>query len=315
MTISGSTNFESTDQQIVKDAMILLNAIGADQAVSGEDFVVANRVLNRMIKTWSADDVHLWKRATGTIFLQKSQALYTISQTSSDHYTDSYVKTTLTIAGAIGDTTLNVASSAGMTAGDYIGIENNNNILQWTTIVNVLGATSVIVAAPLTVIAASGLKVYAYTTKISLPFNVYSAVRRRTIDDIDVPMNYLSYQAYFQLPNKISSATIPVSYNYDRQLTSTLIRVWPMPGDVNNVMNITYAKKIDDFDSVVNTPDFPQEWEEAIVYNLAFRLAPIFGKSGSADIQLIKAIADESLNKAMNFDIETGSLFFQVRNV
>ena len=157
--------------------------------------------------------------------------------------------------------------------------------------------------------ASENNNVYVYTTRLDEPFNVYSAVRESS-DEIDVPMNYLSYEEYFQLPNKTSSST-PVSYNYDRQLGKAVINVWPVPSDVEYLMKITISRKLQDFVSNPNTPDLPQEWHEAIVVNLAVKLAHAFGRTGTQRYQDLRIEAVESLNKVLTFDSEQGSIFMQ----
>lgn len=309
MATSQSTNFTNTKNEIIADAYSILNVYGADEVVSAEDSALASRILNRMTKAWQATGVHLWKKETAIVFLQKDQIEYSLKSTSTDHATLSYVETTLSADEAIAQTTLSVTSSSGMTAADYIGIENEDGELQWSTINNVPDSTSVVIDDPLTTACESSAVVYAYTTKLDEPFNIYSAVRESS-GAIDTPMNYLSYEAYFQLPNKTSSST-PVSYSYDRQLGDGIIRVWPAPDDVEYIMKINISAKVQDFDSAANTPDFPQEWYEALILNLAMKLAPAFGKTTAAQYQFLKQQADNALMEASSFDNEQGSLYFQ----
>ena len=311
MATSGSTNFDSTVQEIIADSYAMINVYGADENPSAEDAALARRVLNRMIKSWAAQELHLWKKSTATIFLQKDQASYTLASTG-DHATLSYTETTLSADEAIGQVTLSVTSSSGMTVGDYIAVENDDNELAWSTITVIPDATSVTINDALTVAASEDAKVYAYTTRLDRPFNVLSAVRESE-SATDVPMNALSYESYFQLPNKTSTG-IPVSYNYDRQKDSAVIRIWPVPANVENLMKITITERIEDVDSVSNTMDFPQEWLEAIVLNLAVRLAPSFGRAGNNNFMEIKAQAAEALNLALGFDNEPGSIYIQPDN-
>lgn len=308
MATSGSTNYSDTFNDIVKDALIELNANGADENVAAEDFVKAKRTLNRMMKIWQANQYNLWKKKTGTIFLQKDQSIYNLSSTG-DHATETYIETTLSADEAIGQTTLSVTSSSDMTVGDYIGVECDDNVLYWATITNIPDSTSVIISTPLTVAASEDNKVYAYTTRLDEPFNVLSA-NREDENQIEVPMTSSSYQDFFELPNKTSSGS-PVQYNYDRQLGTARIKIWPVPQNVSYVMNITYIAKIEDFDSVANTPDFPQEWYEAIVLNLAVKLAASFGKNNLTGFADLRQRAAEALDLVLRFDNESGSLYMQ----
>lgn len=308
MATSGSTDFTSTTNDIIKDAFRKINVVGVDENPSAEDNSFAYRELNRMVKRWQAQGNHLWKKKTGTIFLQKSQREYNLSA-NGDHAAIDYVETTLSADEAIGQVTLSITSSTGMTAGDYIGIETDGNNLFWSTIDSVPDTTSVVIDDALTTAASSGLRVYAYTTRITEPFFVYSAVREDK-SEIDIPMEPLSYEEYFQQPNKTQEGT-PTLYEYDRQLGVGIIRVWLVPQDVEWLLKITYSEKIEDFDSNSNTPDFPQEWEDALVLNLAVKLAPVYGKGNDSNFAILKADADMALQEALEIDNEQGSMFLQ----
>jgi len=308
MTTSGSTDFTSTTNNIIKDAFSKINVVGVDENPSAEDNSFAYRELNRMVKRWQTPDNHLWKKKTGTIFLQKDQSEYNLSATG-NHAAIDYVKTTLSADEAIGQTNLSVTSSAGMTAADYIGIETDDNNLFWSTIASVPDSTSVIINDALTTAASSGLRVYSYTTRISEPYFVYSAVREDR-NEIDIPVDSLSYEEYFQQPNKTQSGT-PTLYEYDRQLGVGVIRVWLVPEDVEWLLKITYSEKIEDFDANSNTPDFPQEWEDAIVLNLAVKLAPTYGKGNGQNFAALLQEANQALTDALGSDTEQSSMFLQ----
>jgi hypothetical protein len=64
------------------------------------------------------------------------------------------------------------------------------------------------------------------------------SVRRRDSDGDDTPMNELSRQEYFDLPNKTSSPSIPVSWYFDPQQALGTLYVWPAP-DTNAASDFT----------------------------------------------------------------------------
>jgi len=134
------------------------------------------------------------------------------------------------------------------------------------------------------------------------------SVRRRE-SGIDTPLTALSREDYFDLPDK-STASIPTSFYYDPQLTQARLYVWPPMATGNSMtLHFTYARQIEDFDAANNNPDFPQEWLEALTYNLAVRLAPVVGVALRADVA---AIAAESLDTARGFDVEPASVMIGV---
>jgi len=309
MATSGSINFTSTLRDIIKDALLELNVCSPDETPHSNDEQFAARTLNRMIKAWQVKSINIWKTKTATIFFQNAQSEYEIYSTSSDHVTEDYVETTVGADEALGQTIITVTSSSGMTVNDYVGIEQDNGYLHWSTISNVTNPTTIVINDALTYASSADNKVYAYTTKLEEPFLIYSMAREAE-SQIDTPMNYLSYEEYFQLPNKVSVGT-PVSYNYDRQLGKALIKLWPIPNDVDYVGKITFAKRIEDFDANNNTPDFPQEWHEALILNLSARMAHAFGKDKGASYMSLKQDAQEALSNMLSFDNEESSIYFQ----
>jgi hypothetical protein len=60
------------------------------------------------------------------------------------------------------------------------------------------------------------------------PLRVLS-VRRYGRHDIEIPLNEMSRQEYFDQPNKTSSPSTPVSWYYDPQSTTGTLYLWPAP--------------------------------------------------------------------------------------
>lgn len=307
MATSGTTTFNSTRNEIIDDALSLINVIGENETASDYDCDKANRCLNRMLKAWENDAIHLWTKTTGIIFLQKEQNTYTLSSTSSDHATAEWWQTDLSADAVSGATSFTVTSTADMTISDYVGIEQDDGSLHWTTIATIPDSTTFTVNTGTTDTASSGNLIWNYTTKLDQPVKVYSAnYRDRT--NRDVPMLEWSYQEYSEQPTKESTGT-PVNYNFDKQRDYSLIRVWPAPLNVDFTMPITFSRKIEDIGIATNNPDIPQEWLECIVFNLAVKLASYYGKNqGDRYVSLVQQAA-AMLQKALDFDNESGSMY------
>jgi len=310
---SGSINFTENRNEIIIDAFSKIRVFAIGETPTTDDVNLASRALNRMVKEWQAKGWHLWKKREATLFLAKGVHEYLLGGTSSDHVTEEYVKTTLTADAASGTDTLTVTSSAGMTAADYIGIVLDDSSLFWTTIKAVLGATSVQTDAVLTGKASKNKYVFAYTTKITRPLLIPNARRYTVITGQEIPLISYSHSQYYDMPTKESQGS-PNIFNYDPQLDSGKLNIWPTPADINYLINFTYAKSIEDFDNITDNPDFPQEWLDALVYNLALNLGPDYGKANNPDFSLIVQRAKESLDVLQGFDSERGSIFFQPDN-
>lgn len=308
MATSGSTTFTSTESEIITDAYLTLNVHGSEESIPAADYSLAKRYLNRLVQNWQSQGLHLWTKETATIFLQKGQRTYELSSTG-DHATLDYEKTTLSTDYAIGTSTFVFDTAISANVDDFIGIELDDNSLYWSTVQTVVNPTSVTIAGSLPSAASENNIVYTYTTRLDEPFNVMSGLRSNQ-SETDLQMTYFSYQEYFTLNNK-SALGNPISYNYDRQLGKGIISVWPVPENVEYLMKIVMTRKLENFVTNANTPDFPQEWHEALVNNLAVKLALPFGKTGGQKFQDLKAIAKESLDAALTFNSEEGSIFLQ----
>ena len=114
---------------------------------------------------------------------------------------------------------------------------------------------------------------------------------------------------YLNLPNKNTSGT-PVQFYYDPKIDFGTMFIWPAPTSTDDLMRFTYYRPLEVFADSEDAPDFPNEWIEALVYNLAVRLAPRFGTS-LAEIQDVTAIAVALHQNALDWDQDDASVFFQ----
>lgn len=121
----------------------------------------------------------------------------------------------------------------------------------------------------------------------------------------ELPMIQLSRQDYFSLPNKTTQG-YPTQYYYSRQRDTALLYVWPAPDSQTGVLNFTYRRVIDDIDDANNDMDLPQEWLQAITYNLAVELIPQYGKADSNNAKLVLARAAQTYAVVKNFDTAEG---------
>ncbi len=130
---------------------------------------------------------------------------------------------------------------------------------------------------------------------------------RKIIDGGDeTPMRMISRAEYMNLPKNNSGE--PVAVYFERRLDNAVLYVWPKPDANADTMKFSTKQYIEDFDQASNNPYFPLEWIEAIVYNLAVRLAPKYEVRG-ADLQLLTNMAIGFLNEAEYSDMPQDSLY------
>lgn len=278
MATSGSYTLTQTRSQIIQAAARKVGAIESGETMSADmtsDFAGA---LNAMLKYWQAIGVEIWTTAEGILFLQTDQTQYTLSSSSSDHATESYVQTTLSADVANGASTITVASITGISSGDYIGVQQDDGALDWTTVNGAPSGSSITLTAAMGDSASSGNLVVAYTTKLVRPLRLISARRYNFDSAIDTPLRIYDRMEYRETPNKTVEST-PNAVFYDRRggaNSSGLLHVWPEPSTVDEAIKFTFARPIQVFSTSADEPDFPEEWIEPVQYNLALRLADEF---------------------------------------
>lgn len=138
------------------------------------------------------------------------------------------------------------------------------------------------------------------------------SVRRRT-SSIDTPLFPLSRDEYDELPNK-SGAGMPVNWYQDNQRATTVLYVWLVPDATiaaSTTLYLTYARIIEDLDSLSNDPDVPQEWLETLVYNLAAIRGPKYGLAGDPNFKEIRDRAAGLYGALASIDQESTSVYLQ----
>lgn len=304
MPTSGVTTFAIGRDQIIRESLALINAIDEVETPTGAMTANAAFTLNLMIKSWMARGYHLWAIQKSILFLSAATASYSLSS-SGARASANVVESALTADATTSATSLSL-STTGMTVGNTIGIVLDDKTMHWTTIATIPSSILLTITTGLPSASASTNKVFQYTSKISRPNRILLA--QVTADGIETPIDLVSRQEYFELPEKTSQGQTSLAY-YDAQLGSGVLYVWPVPTNDTYRLTLSTDRPFDDFVTGSDSPDFPIEWGMAIVYNLAYMLAPKYGVPLDR-LSLIKAQANELLMNANDFDREDVSTFF-----
>lgn len=300
MAVSGSIDFGQTRDDAITEALELIGVLGEGESPNANQLSSCARTLNLMIKAWQGRGVNIFAVETVYVFLAKDTSSYTLNA-SGDHSTNSYVSTTLSAAASSGASTITVSTITGMSNGDFIGVELDDGTLDWTTINGAPSGSTVTLTATLDSAAASGNRVFVYTTKANRPLKVLEAYRR-TAQGIDVPLDVTTDRAYHLLADKNTDGVVNTVY-YDPQITSPTLYVWPQTSEVTDVIMLRVKRTLNDLDSATDDIDFPQEWYHAIALNLALHLCPKYGVSSEVFNQLGK-LALQALFDAESHDTE-----------
>lgn len=166
--------------------------------------------------------------------------------------------------------------------------------------------------ASVTLVASQGS--YDLTTLFTKkPLRVLSVRRRLTSSTQDTPLWELSREEYDELPNKTSEG-VPVQFYYDPQRSTGTLYVWPEPSTAvaaANTLRVSYLRPIEDFDASNDDPDLPQEWLNALIWNLADELEPEYPCNNPRLAGKIADKAAESKALIEAWDTEPASLYLQ----
>lgn len=160
-----------------------------------------------------------------------------------------------------------------------------------------------------TVTLVSGQSIYTLSTP--KPLKVIQAWNHNTTSNVDIPMRIITKQEYNILGNKTSTGN-PIQVYYDPRRDTGELYVFPVPSTTEqtlNVIKLVYQAPFEDFDASTDTPDFPQEWYDAVTYGLAVRLAGEYQISTEVR-KMLMAEANQIKQEALSFGTEEGSLFF-----
>ena len=115
---------------------------------------------------------------------------------------------------------------------------------------------------------------------------------------------------YITLPNKTASGS-PTIFYFRRKRDTVTMTLWPVPSVETNIL-CTTARVIEDVTDLDQNLDVPQEWFEAVTYNLAARLLDTFGITETRPVVASKivAMARELYDKLSGFD-RPSSVFLQ----
>lgn len=306
MTTSGTTTLGYTVNEIFTEALDDLGIIGDGESLSGNHFARCKRAANLMLQQWKAQGNHLWTKTEGYLFSTKGTASYNLS---SARAVNNYTKTTTSAAAVLGASTITVTSATGIATTDVIGILLSDNTMQWTTVNGAPSGTTVTLTDTLTGAVNSGATVFHYgATETLSAVERIRQVRRIDTSDYEIPLNLFAREQYFGLPDKASQATPSVAYA-DRQRDAVTLYFWATPDRSDYVFPFSYERKIEVITNAAETWDIPEYWFNALVLNLAVRVAPRFGVS-PLRIQMLEAQAMDAMDIALSFDTEITDLRF-----
>lgn len=312
MTTSASVNYTINRDRMKVLSLTMAGELATGETMTAEQSADMDDILNIMLKSLQTDGLKLWLRKTATVFLKDATTTYSLNSTGA-HAAYSYTRTTVKVNAAAAATAIDVTSTTGMTAGDFIGFILNDGTSYWTTVSTVVDADSITIPAPgLTSASNAGKYVYFFTKKIDRPLRVLQAFSRTTSSTgvtSDSSVDIISQDEYMELSSKTAEGSVN-QIHYDPQISAGLLKIWPSPDDLTETLELIVERPIEDMDSATNEFDVPQQWYEPILYGLAERAA-IFFHVNEKIVVILGNKASMFLDKVMDSDVENTSLYLQ----
>ena len=130
--------------------------------------------------------------------------------------------------------------------------------------------------------------------------DILSLVVRRS--GTDYALDRVSRDEFLNIPTKTTQGR-PTQFFVDRQITPNL-KVWPLPDNSTDQIIYNALTRLDDADIYTNTLGVPFRFYPALAAGLAYYMSI---KRAPDRMQMLKAIYEEEINRAMDEDRDRAS--------
>lgn len=306
MSTSGTITFSQTRDSLILDALVDAGAIGVGVVPDSNVTEFAQRTLNLMLKSWAVDGLHLWKVKDFTLFLEKADNTYLLGPSGDNWTIGTVVSTQIKTAAALSATSIDIDSTTGITAGDYIGIEVDDGTMHWTTVSSVTDSDTLVISTGIDAAAAIDNRVYSYTTKAGRPTALHD-LRVKDEDNNERNVNLISRNEYGNFSVKTDTGD-PSNFYFQPTLTASTLKCYVSPSRCTDRLVGSAEFHIEDLSAANNDFDCPQEWLLPIRLNLGVLLMPA-AAAGSTEFKILKSLAQEYKDMVLGWDREQVSSF------
>lgn len=147
------------------------------------------------------------------------------------------------------------------------------------------------------------------TVNAVAPLKVYQAFYTPS-GGTNTSLNVYSRYDFNELPS--GSEGTPVNLYYQPLGATGTIKLWPTPDNSTTSITIHYHAPFEDMDAATDDFDFPAYWIQALIYNLAWALAPEYGIPPT-DRNILAQEAKFWKSEALSYGSEESSLFLLPR--
>lgn len=294
-----ATNWQATRNGIINAALRKVSSNDSGDSIPGHEVDDAAFQMNAIIKEWMGRGIDLWLRREITLFLVSGTQKYSLGTANA---TESYVETDIRVSAVAADTVVDVDSTTGFVLGDNIGVKLDDGTIHWTTIAAIPDTDTVTLTAAVPSAAAIDNSVYVYTTKSGRPQKILYAYRRDGTND--TPVGIISREEYSTLSNKGSSGPVN-QIHHDPQLTTGNLFVWPAVDTSVDKLILIAQDIVSNLDTAAGNPEFPPEWHNALLWNLAEEMAPEYEyeKRNPKGMKFLSYKAKDKLETLLDYDV------------
>lgn len=311
---------------MITSAYRKLGVIAEDETPTAGMYQDALFAGNALIKEWMALGIHVWTEEEAILFFQAGQYRYLLGGTGvggsgPDNCCDANAWVPMQVAAPVsgGNTTVTVSNTVApngvaVSNGDNFGVVLDSGVAFWTTVNGAPVGNVVTLTNPIPAGQTASVQnnAFDYATKIVRPLKV---PRSRQIyyqggqsGPRLTPMTVLSRKEYMDLPNPADPG-ISTQFFYTPQLVSGEYYAWPNPQNANFGARFTWYRPLMDLTTPANTADVPQEWINALLWNIAQEMGPEFDVPPQR-WTIIKDQAASKLDLAQGFDRESEPIYF-----
>lgn len=123
---------------------------------------------------------------------------------------------------------------------------------------------------------------------------------------LEIPLKFDSDEEWQDVSIKAITSTFPLEVHPLGNYPLNTLQFWPIPTAACSVV-LYVPQQLGSFASINDQVSFPPGYEEAIVYSLAPRIAPMFGTQVSPDVQRTAMIAIDAI-RSQNLVVSTLSV-------
>jgi hypothetical protein len=320
MTTSGTKTWTITRNEIIQSALRKIGAYDSSAGAAGYEYTDAAMALNAIAKEWSAEGAGLWLRQTTCLILGRKRQ-YLLGPSGDHAFPLSILKENAIASDeATGQTALSIEdddwvdyaeAAANKPISGAIGVRLDDGNIHWSTISSV-GTDTVTLAAALPSAVSAGRKVYTHATYTSRPIELLEHPYREDTDGNSSQVTLIGRNEYESLSQKGADGD-PTQCCFDPQLTNAVLKVWPALNTLTTDKLVFVSRHYsDDFSASTDNPEFPVEWANALIWQLACEIAPEYGVP-YLERRELERLAMQKKNTALNVqDRENVSISFGV---